>query len=226
MAPHASILVDKLGCRPTAVLGGTLALIGILTSSFVSSRTELMYVTYGVLMGVGFGLSFQPSLFVMGVYFKKRLGLANGFASFGASVFTIVLPFVIKKLLDIGLAPCIWFETALVLLMLLGAFTFRPLPQDKQKIPQQGDYPCDEKEIDRDGDCDETSDKEDSEMCDNCSDVQETTASANRTRCRVSCGKIIDSSIWKERPFCIWIIGLIVGCFGYFVPFFHLVRYE
>lgn len=36
---------------------------------------------------------------------------------------------------------------------------------------------------------------------------------------------VIDFSIWKERNYRIWATGVPLGMFGYFVPFFHLVKH-
>ena len=229
MAPLASVLVDKLGVRPTSVIGSTLALIGVFTSSFVT-RIEFMYVTYGVLVGVGFGLCYQPSLVILGVYFKKRLGLVNGLAAFGSSVFTICLPFIMRTILDVGLAPCLWFQASLIFVMLILAFTFRPLPQETQSprttVSPQGEYSCVDRNTENtdNKDCGEMDNKKYDEVSNSCSDVQQNTEDGTRTRCRISCGKMIDFSIWRERNYRIWTIGLVTGCFGYFVPFFHLVR--
>ena len=226
MATLAGILVDRFGCRPTAVFGGILALIGITTSSFVHN-IELMYLTYGLLMGVGFGLAFQPSLIVLGTYFRKRLGLANGIASFGASVFTIVLPLILTKIMDIGFAPCLWFESALVLLMLLAAFTFRPLPKVTQRLTHQGAYTSVEETMPTvDEDCPNTKENESLDTS-NSHDVKGKKTYSKKdknTRSCLSCGNTVDFSIWKERSYRIWTIGVIIGCFGYFVPFVHLVR--
>lgn len=92
-------MTDKLGIRKTAFIGGLMATTGMLVSSFVSSL-ELLYLTYGVLFGSGASLAYTPSLVVLGHYFHRRLGFVNGIVTAGSSVFTMVMPLLLKYLLD------------------------------------------------------------------------------------------------------------------------------
>lgn len=99
LSPVASILTDKFGIRRTAFLGGFLATMGMLISSFVTSL-ELMYITYGVLLGSGASLAYTPSLVILGHYFRRRVGLVNGIVTAGSSVFTMVMPLLLSHLLE------------------------------------------------------------------------------------------------------------------------------
>lgn len=63
-----------------------------------------MYLTYGLLFGLGASLAYTPSLVILGHYFSKYLGLVNGFVTAGSSIFTMVMPFLIDHLLvNLGL---------------------------------------------------------------------------------------------------------------------------
>ncbi len=118
LSPVSSILVDKFGIRRTAFFGGTVAFLGMLLSSFVVEHvmfifTEslahwvnwyefqvgLLYLTYGIMFGGGSSLTYTPSLVILGHYFKRRMGLINGFVTAGSSVFTIAMPHIMKGLL-------------------------------------------------------------------------------------------------------------------------------
>ena len=55
-----------------------------------------MYLTYGVMFGAGTSLAYNPSLVILGHYFRRRLGLVNGIVTAGSSVFTIGLPFLVN----------------------------------------------------------------------------------------------------------------------------------
>lgn len=59
-----------------------------------------MYATYGVLFGVGASLTYTPSLVVLGHYFKRYLGVANGLVAAGSSVFSVLLPYPLEWLLQ------------------------------------------------------------------------------------------------------------------------------
>ncbi|XP_059482954.1 monocarboxylate transporter 10-like isoform X2 [Neocloeon triangulifer] len=113
----AGILIDRLGNRMTAIIGGSLALIGMLASSFVVQYVEALYFTYGILFGCGASLSFNPSLSVLGLHFRRRIGLVCGIATAGASVFTFILPPVLGALIpSIGLD---WTLRVVALLMII-----------------------------------------------------------------------------------------------------------
>uniref|UniRef100_A0A8C4SAQ5 Solute carrier family 16 member 8 n=1 Tax=Erpetoichthys calabaricus TaxID=27687 RepID=A0A8C4SAQ5_ERPCA len=88
--PLCSILVNKFGCRPTMLVGGLLASGGMVMASFTRNIIEL-YLTAGVVTGLGLALNFQPSLIMLGSYFDKRRPLANGLAAAGSPVFLSVL---------------------------------------------------------------------------------------------------------------------------------------
>uniref|UniRef100_A0A8C2QN64 Solute carrier family 16 (monocarboxylic acid transporters), member 8 n=1 Tax=Cricetulus griseus TaxID=10029 RepID=A0A8C2QN64_CRIGR len=88
--PLSSILVTRFGCRPVMLAGGLLASAGMILASFASRLLEL-YLTAGVLTGLGLALNFQPSLIMLGLYFERRRPLANGLAAAGSPVFLSTL---------------------------------------------------------------------------------------------------------------------------------------
>lgn len=126
-SPIVSIFTDLLGCRVTAVGGAAVALVGLLASSFVKSL-GLLYFTYGVVFACGCSFSYQPSLVILGHYFKRRLGLVNGVVTAGSGIFTITLPFVLSRLLDrVGLQNTLRVLCVLIFVLVLAGFTYRPL---------------------------------------------------------------------------------------------------
>jgi MCP family monocarboxylic acid transporter-like MFS transporter 10 len=71
-------------------------------------QVYLLYVTYGVVFGVGASLAYTPSLVILGHYFHRYMGLVNGFVTAGSSVFTMVMPYLIDLLLkQFGLDVCL-----------------------------------------------------------------------------------------------------------------------
>ncbi|XP_078698290.1 monocarboxylate transporter 10-like [Branchiostoma floridae x Branchiostoma belcheri] len=134
----ASVLTDQFGCRPTAIAGGAVAFIGMLSSSAVTHLQQL-YLTYGVLVGLGSSLAYTPSLVILGHYFQKRMGLVNGLVTFGSSLFTMVLPIVLKFMLrKIGLFPTFRILSGLVATLVLCGCVYTPLIE-KQRPRAVGD---------------------------------------------------------------------------------------
>ncbi|CAG5903284.1 unnamed protein product [Menidia menidia] len=91
--PFCSVLVERFGCRATVMFGGVLSGVGMAASSFTRSITEL-YITAGVITGLGFCFSFQPAVTIMGHYFVRRRTFANAMSSTGTALGLCTLPFL------------------------------------------------------------------------------------------------------------------------------------
>ncbi|XP_018417271.1 PREDICTED: monocarboxylate transporter 4 [Nanorana parkeri] len=88
--PLCSICVNRFGCRPVMMVGGLFASLGMVCASFCTSIITV-YLTAGVITGLGLALNFQPSLIMLNRYFDKRRPLANGLAAAGSPVFLCCL---------------------------------------------------------------------------------------------------------------------------------------
>ncbi|XP_069510932.1 monocarboxylate transporter 6-like isoform X2 [Ambystoma mexicanum] len=97
--PICSILVECYGCRVAVFLGGILAGVGMVSSSFAQNIFQL-YLTAGFITGLGLSLAFQAGITVLGYYFVRRRILANAFASSGASIGMAAWPLISQYLLN------------------------------------------------------------------------------------------------------------------------------
>ncbi|XP_049716035.1 monocarboxylate transporter 6 isoform X2 [Elephas maximus indicus] len=97
--PLCSILVGRFGCRWTVMLGGLLASLGMVTSSFSRTLSQL-YITAGLITGLGMCFGFQSSITVLGYYFTRRRALANALASVGVSLGIMLWPLLSRYLLE------------------------------------------------------------------------------------------------------------------------------
>uniref|UniRef100_A0A3B5KVB7 Solute carrier family 16 member 10 n=1 Tax=Xiphophorus couchianus TaxID=32473 RepID=A0A3B5KVB7_9TELE len=137
-SPIVSIFTDIFGCRITAVGGAAVGLVGLLASSFVKSL-NVMYFTYGVVFACGCSFAYQPSLVILGHYFKKRLGLVNGIVTAGSGIFTVTLPFILSQLLEkVGLQNTLRVFCILMFVLILAGFTYKPLLPAKPAETQTG----------------------------------------------------------------------------------------
>ncbi|XP_036172174.1 monocarboxylate transporter 10 isoform X1 [Myotis myotis] len=125
--PIVSIFTDIFGCRQTAVVGAAIGFVGLMSSSFVSS-IEPLYLTYGIIFASGCSFAYQPSLVILGHYFKKRLGLVNGIVTAGSSLFTILLPLLLRVLTEnLDLFYTLRILCVFMFVLFLAGFTYRPL---------------------------------------------------------------------------------------------------
>lgn len=84
-------LNDRFGARAVIPVGGLMIGCGLFLSSFASSVMELM-LFYGVIFGLGVGLTYTATIGSSIKYFPDRRGLAGGVASMSYGFSSIVLP--------------------------------------------------------------------------------------------------------------------------------------
>ncbi|KAM6966800.1 monocarboxylate transporter 4-like [Tautogolabrus adspersus] len=83
--PLCSVLVNRFGCRPVMMVGGLFASLGMILASFSTSIIHI-YLSTGVITGLGLALNFQPSLIMLNRYFSEKRPLANGLSAAGSPV--------------------------------------------------------------------------------------------------------------------------------------------
>jgi OFA family oxalate/formate antiporter-like MFS transporter len=140
--PFAGYIADKRGPRRLALLGGVLAGIGWIATSFIETP-EALYITYG-LGGIGVGMTYATSVGLASKWFPKRRGLANGFTSFGygfgAGVLNPAISWIITSM-DLSAAFMYIGGVMLVTLFSLSFITRYPpsnwLQREASKVSSQ-----------------------------------------------------------------------------------------
>lgn len=166
------------------------------------SSLSLRYFTYGILFGCGSSFAFQPSLVILGHYFRQRLGLANGVVTAGASLFSMALPVLLDNVVkSLGLSGAFQILSLFMLVQALLALTFKPLlpaggggmgpPGMDPGLPEPG------------------------------TNAQATT-SWSRVLGRVR--KYFNLRVFRIITYRVWAFGVATAVLGYFVPYIHLVR--
>ncbi|KYO26265.1 monocarboxylate transporter 13 isoform A [Alligator mississippiensis] len=84
-SPVGSILSAWLGPRPIVMAGGILASLGLILASFATSLIQL-YLTIGLLTGLGWALVFTPTMATVARYFRRRRTFATSLALSGAGL--------------------------------------------------------------------------------------------------------------------------------------------
>eukprot|EP00064_Thunnus_orientalis_P018338 superscaffoldBa00004192_g18436 len=83
-APLSTLLSNSFGYRPVVMVGGFLISLGTITSAFTNSINE-MYITMGIISGLGYCLTFLPTVTILAQYFSRRRALVTSVASSGES---------------------------------------------------------------------------------------------------------------------------------------------
>jgi len=90
IAPIVTTTTRRLGLRKTMSIGVLAQSLGFIFASFAGHRIWILYLTQGVLVGVGLGFLFIPSVAVLPQWFWRRRTLAQGISSAGSGIGGII----------------------------------------------------------------------------------------------------------------------------------------
>ncbi|KPJ05376.1 Monocarboxylate transporter 9 [Papilio xuthus] len=99
LAPLSSALCEKYSCRLVVFIGGLFCATGLALSFFSTGLLHLL-LSFGVMTGIGGGLSTTPGIVIVSQYFDKHRALANGICVRGTAAGSFVFPMLIEKLVD------------------------------------------------------------------------------------------------------------------------------
>lgn len=108
--PIMSALVDKYGCRLMTIVGGLVSALGFVISWKVT-HIGVMYLTFGILSGLGLGLCYVTVVVSIAFWFDKKRTLAVGLSAAGTGIGTFVFsPFTTYLMYEFH-----WRGTTLIL---------------------------------------------------------------------------------------------------------------
>jgi MFS family permease len=129
MGAGGGMLADRFGPRIVCSAGMALMAMGLLATSWATSLWAV-YVSYGLLVGLGIALVYTPSIASVQPWFTTRRGLAGGIASSGVGAGTLLVPVLVAM----AIGPMPWREAmqmlalGVLLLGLLAAGLLRRAP--------------------------------------------------------------------------------------------------
>ncbi|EDO39975.1 predicted protein, partial [Nematostella vectensis] len=127
--PITSALCERVGCRVVAVVGGLLGVLGFLLSSFVKDL-YILYVTFGVLWGIGSSMCYLPTLRALPYWFRRRISLTNGIVTAGSGFGTIAMgPLMQLTVTYLGWAHTTRILAGVLLLCAISALLYRVPPK-------------------------------------------------------------------------------------------------
>ena len=127
------ILADRFGPRLVCSAGMVLIALGLLVTSWASALW-MVYISYGLLVGLGIAFVYTPSIASVQPWFTLRRGLAGGIASSGIGAGTLLVPLLVAM----AMGQMHWREAmrvlALVVLVLglLASALLRRAPASAQ----------------------------------------------------------------------------------------------
>ena len=132
-------LQDKKGPTPAVFIGGTVLTSGVLLSRYMLLPSPVwMYLTFGVMQGIGSGMIYAPILSTAQKWFPGRTGFASGVVITANGICGLLMAPVSKTLLEAG-GPQLAFLTVGLLIgvsWILGTlFIRKPEETAKEKMP-------------------------------------------------------------------------------------------
>ena len=137
-SPAQGWLVDKFGPRALIVVGAALTGLGWVLSADVASLT-MLFVTYGLLCGVGTGIVYVGVVGLMARWFPDRRGFAIGIVAAGYGMGAMLTTFPISAMLSSSGAPATlrWFGVILGAVGVIAALGLRAPKPGEAPAPAQ-----------------------------------------------------------------------------------------
>ena len=131
-SPVAVLLIKKTNHKICSIIGSLTAILGLLISgTYIQFAPKeylnivVIYLTLGVMTGLGLGLIYYPAIDVLNSFFDKKLGTANGFANCGSGIGQMAIaPLITWSLAYYGMAGSLYTIAGLVGFCILFAFFY------------------------------------------------------------------------------------------------------
>ncbi len=121
VAPLVTIVARKLGTRTPMAIGVLIQTAGFISASF-ASRIWHLYMSQGLLIGVGLGFIYIPSIAILSQWFSKKRSLVNGISSAGSGIGGLIFSFAIEAMIrNLSLAWSFRITAAITCFMNLTA---------------------------------------------------------------------------------------------------------
>ncbi|XP_071485702.1 monocarboxylate transporter 13-like [Diadema antillarum] len=129
----AGALCSRYGCRRVELLSGFIATLATFLGAFATKLWHLHL--FAIFTGIGYGMAFPPPIAIISLYFKKRLGLANGLLYTGIGVGILAMgPLLAVLCKTYGWEGALLVHSALTANTLVCGALFRPSKLEKQLL--------------------------------------------------------------------------------------------
>ncbi|XP_032228205.2 monocarboxylate transporter 10 isoform X4 [Nematostella vectensis] len=130
-------LTALLTCRAISITGCVICAVSLVSSSFAKNMT-VMFVSYGLLAGIGGGLIIAAIPLIIKKYFKTKLPLAIGLVASGASVGVMAMGPTLQALIDaFGWRNSLRIMSGVVLCLAVLCLTFDPNVEQESTQAEQ-----------------------------------------------------------------------------------------
>lgn len=108
VSPLATIATRELGTKPTMLFGVVAEALSLILAGWATKIWHL-FLTQGILFGIGMGFLFVPSVGIVPQWFTTRRSLANGISSCGSGLGGVLYSFAAGAIIEnMGLQWAFW----------------------------------------------------------------------------------------------------------------------
>ncbi|KHJ39890.1 transporter, major facilitator family protein [Trichuris suis] len=120
--------MNRFGARVVIIVGSVGLSVGCILSALVNSLVAMM-ITFGVIGGIGAGLTYIPAVVFVGYYFERKRAIATGIAMAGSGVGAVVMPPIYAMVIEeyTWRGAMLIFASLFLQCAVLGSL-MRPLP--------------------------------------------------------------------------------------------------
>jgi MFS transporter, OFA family, oxalate/formate antiporter len=128
--------LNKKGPRVVALTGGFLYGLGVFLASFSAYKLWWLYLSYGVIGGIGLGFGYIVPIAVLVKWFPDRRGLITGIAvgGFGAGAL-VTAPVAVRLIASVGVLHTFAYLGIGYLIITMATGYFMQNPPDDWKLP-------------------------------------------------------------------------------------------
>ena len=131
----AGKLIDKYDPRIVIFSGGLIAALGVLLSGFATEGWHL-YLSYGLLIGIGDGVLYVTCVAVVSRWFIKKRILAIGIITTGVPLSGLITnPLTAWLIQSFGVSHAFFALSGIMVVSILAAFVMRGYPEDLNLRP-------------------------------------------------------------------------------------------
>ncbi len=128
--------LNKKGPRVVALTGGFLYGLGVFLASFSANKLWWLYLSYGLIGGIGLGFGYIVPVAVLVKWFPDRRGLITGIAvgGFGAGAL-VTAPVAVRLIAAVGVLHTFAYLGIAYLIITMAAGYFMQSPPEGWKLP-------------------------------------------------------------------------------------------
>ncbi|XP_060096856.1 uncharacterized protein LOC132573334 [Heteronotia binoei] len=129
--PVSGKLLQKYGAIKVAIIGALVVMFGLISSSYTYDL-RVLFLTHGILVGVGSSLASTPALIMVSLYFTTKRSFATGIVMAGGATGTLVQNIFHQYLIEtLGWRASLRVYSGILTICILAAFAYKPLQKHR-----------------------------------------------------------------------------------------------